>query len=62
MKLSTTITVIFLILVSIVHLLRLILQVKVTANTFEIPMWMSVPACIVTAALAIWLFIENKKY
>jgi hypothetical protein len=62
MKLSTTITAIFLLLVSIAHLLRLIFQVKVTANTFEIPMWMSIPACIVTAALAIWLFIENKKY
>jgi len=62
MKLSTTIAAIFLFLVSIVHLLRLIFQVKVTANTFEIPLWMSIPACIVTAVLAIWLFIENKKY
>jgi hypothetical protein len=61
MKLSIAISAIFLLLVSIVHLLRLIFQVKVTANTVEIPMWMSIPACIVTAALAIWLFIENKK-
>jgi protein-S-isoprenylcysteine O-methyltransferase Ste14 len=61
MKLATIIAVIFLLLVSIAHLLRLIFQVKVTANTFEIPMWMSVPACIVTAALAIWLWLENKK-
>jgi hypothetical protein len=62
MKPSTIIAVIFLLLVSIAHLLRLIFQVKVMANSVEIPMWMSVPACIVTAALAIWLFIENKKY
>ena len=62
MKSSTTIAAMFLLLVSIAHLLRLILQVKVTANTFEIPIWMSIPACIVTAVLAIWLFIENKKY
>jgi hypothetical protein len=61
MKPSITIAVIFLLLVSIVHLLRLIFQIKVMANTVEIPIWMSVPACIVTAALAIWLFIENKK-
>jgi hypothetical protein len=61
MKPSITIAAIFLFIVSIFHLLRLIFQVKVTANTFEIPMWMSIPACIVTAAMAIWLFIENKK-
>jgi hypothetical protein len=61
MKPSTTIAAIFLLLVSIAHLLRLIFQVKVTANTVEVPMWMSIPACIVTAALAIWLFVENKK-
>jgi hypothetical protein len=61
MKPATIIAVIFLLLVSIAHLLRLIFQVKVTANTFEIPMWMSVPACIVTAALAIWLWMGNKK-
>jgi hypothetical protein len=61
MKPSIIIAVIFLLLVSIAHLLRLIFQVKVTADAFEIPMWMSIPACIVTAALAIWLWIENKK-
>jgi hypothetical protein len=61
MKPSIIIAVIFLFLVSIVHLLRLIFQVKVTADAFEIPMWMSFPAFIVTAALAIWLLKENKK-
>jgi len=61
MKPSTIIAVIFLLLVSIAHLLRLIFQLKVTANAVEIPMWMSIPACIVTAALAIWLWLENKK-
>jgi hypothetical protein len=61
MKPSVTVAAIFLLLVSIAHLLRLIFQVKVMANTAEIPMWMSIPACVVTAALAIWLFIDNKK-
>ena len=61
MKPATTITVIFLLIVSIVHLLRLVLQVTVITNLFEVPMWMSVPACIVTAGLAIWLWKENKK-
>jgi membrane protein implicated in regulation of membrane protease activity len=61
MKPATTIVTIFLILVSIAHLLRLIFQVKVMANTVEIPMWMSAVACIVTAVLAAWLWRENKK-
>jgi hypothetical protein len=61
MKPSIIVTAIFLLLVSLAHLLRLILQVKVTANTFELPMWASVPAFIVTLVLAIWLWLENKK-
>jgi hypothetical protein len=61
MKPATTITVIFLLIVSLVHLLRLIFQLKVTTNLFDVPMWMSIPACIITAALAIWLWKENKK-
>ena len=48
-------------IVSVAHLLRFIFQVKVTTNLFEVPMWLSVPACIVTAGLAIWLWKENKK-
>jgi hypothetical protein len=61
MKPAKTIVTTFLILVLLVHLLRLIFQVKVMASTVEIPMWMSAVACIVTAALAIWLWRENKK-
>ena len=61
MKPATTITVVFLLIVSVVHLLRLALQVKVTTSLFEVPMWISIPACLVTAGLAIWLWAENKK-
>jgi hypothetical protein len=61
MKPATTITAIFLLIVSIMHLLRLIFQVKVTTNLFDVPMWMSAPACLVTAGLAIWLWKENTK-
>ena len=61
MKLSTLIAVIFLLLVSLAHLLRLVFQVQLMANTVEIPMWMSLLACIVTAALAIWLWANNRK-
>ena len=61
MKPAAIITVILLSLVSISHLLRLLFQVKITANTVVLPMWPSIPAFIVTAALAIWLWTENKK-
>jgi len=61
MKPATTVTVIFLLIVSLAHLLRLILQVKVITSFFVVPMWISVPACIFTAGLAIWLWKENKK-
>ena len=61
MKTSTAVAAIFLVIVSLVHLLRVILQWKVTVNTAEIPISASVAACIITAALAIWLWRENKK-
>jgi hypothetical protein len=61
MKTSTAVVAIFLVIVSLVHLLRVILQWKVTINTTEIPISASVAACIITAALAIWIWRENKK-
>jgi predicted PilT family ATPase len=61
MKPSIIITIIFLSLVSIAHLLRLIFKVNVMAGTIEIPLSASLIACIITAALAIWLWQENKK-
>jgi hypothetical protein len=61
MKPSTIIVALFLILVSVAHLLRLIFQVKVMANSVEFPMWASIPMCVITTVLAIWLFLENKK-
>ena len=60
MKPSVIATAIFLLLISTVHLLRLILQWKVTVNTVEMPMWGSAVAGIVTVVLAFWLLRENK--
>ena len=61
MKPSVIVAVVFLLLVSAVHLLRLILQWKVAVNTFQMPLWASAVACIVAALLAFWLLRENKK-
>jgi hypothetical protein len=61
MKLATTITVIFLVIVAIVHFLRIIFQWKVTVNTIDVPISASIFAGLACAALAIWVWQENKK-
>ena len=61
MKASAIVAVVFLFLVSLAHLLRLIFQVQIMADTYEIPMWMSLAAFIFAAALAIWLWMDNRK-
>jgi hypothetical protein len=61
MRPSTAITVSLLLIIAIAHLLRLFYQATVTVNTFEIPVWLSVPAVIITGGLAIWLWLENRK-
>jgi hypothetical protein len=62
MRPSIIVTSIFLLLVAIFHVLRLIFQVRVMADNYEVPMWMSIPAAIVTAGLALWLLQDNKKH
>jgi protein-S-isoprenylcysteine O-methyltransferase Ste14 len=61
MKASTIIAVIFLLLISLGHLLRLVFQAQIMVDTVVMPMWTSAVACIVTAALAIWLWTDNRK-
>ena len=61
MKSSAMVAVVFLLIVSVAHLLRLIFQAQIMVNTFAVPKWMSAAASIVTAALAIWLWMDNRK-
>lgn len=61
MRPSTTITVALLLVIAIAHLLRLFYQAAVTVSAVAIPVWLSVPAVIITGGLAIWLLLENKK-
>jgi hypothetical protein len=61
MKPATSITIILLILIAIAHLLRLVFQVEIVANGMTVPMWVSIVACIVPAALAVLVWRENKK-
>lgn len=61
MKPATTIATALLLLISILHLLRIVFQVKVVANDMVIPLWFSTVACIVFAFIAFMVWRENKR-
>ena len=61
MKPASLVTVIFLAFVSIAHLLRVIYRVEIVAGGVSIPIWMSVLACLATAALAGCLWREQRR-
>ena len=61
MKPATAIAAAFLMLISIVHLLRVVSQVNVSVSDIPIPMWASVVAAIFTAGLAVLVWRENRK-
>ena len=60
MKPATTIAVVFLILISIAQLVRFIFQVHVIAGGIAIPVWVSLPASILFACLAVMVWREHK--
>ena len=60
MKPFTTVTVVVLSLVSLMQLTRVALGWVVTINGVAIPLWASVIACVVAAALAFMLWRESK--
>ena len=61
MRPAALLTVIFLSVVSLAHLLRLLYRVEVVAGGVTVPMWPSVAACLITAGLAGWLWREQPK-
>ena len=61
MKPASLVATIFLALISLGHLLRLVLQVEVTAGGIIIPMWLSAVACFFTGGLAIMLWTEIRR-
>jgi hypothetical protein len=46
-------------LVAIAQLLRVVLQVRVTAGSHDIPLWLSAVAFVVLGALGMWLWRER---
>jgi len=51
---------IFLLAIAVGHVLRILFNVQVIAGGFVIPLWPSVPAVFIPAALAVWLLKERR--
>ena len=47
-------------LVSIMHLLRLLFNTKVTIGTFVAPLWLSAVGLIVSLLLSLWMFKASR--
>lgn len=60
MRPFTTVTVVLLILMALMHALRLWLGWEVTVSGITIPMWASAAGFFVTAGLAIGLWCERQ--
>ena len=60
MKPASLIAVILFSLVAIAHLLRLALQIEVTAAGAVVPMWVSVLGVLVPAGIAVMLWREQR--
>jgi hypothetical protein len=60
MKPAAFVAICFLSLVALGHALRLVAGVAVTVGSFAVPMWASIPAVVGPAALAVWLWKEQR--
>ncbi len=61
MKPAALVAAIFLSLVAVLHLLRLVFGVQVTAGGTEIPLWASVFGVVGPGVLALWLWREQRR-
>ena len=61
MKPAALVATLFLCVIVVLHVLRLTFQVQVTAGNVVVPMWVSVPAVLLPAALALWLWREQRQ-
>lgn len=61
MKPFTTIAIAFLALLALLQLARVLLGWPVVVNGVEIPLWASVAASVIAAALALMLWREHRR-
>jgi hypothetical protein len=60
-KPASLVAAIFLWLIALAQLLRVLLRVRVTAGSHDIPLWPSAVAFIVLAGLGMWLWRERQE-
>jgi hypothetical protein len=48
-------------LIALAQLLRVLLRVRVTAGSRDIPLWLSAAAFVVLGALGLWLWRERRE-
>ena len=58
---AALVTAIFLWLIALAQLLRVLFRVEVSAGNVSIPLWVSILAFIILAALGIWLWRERRE-
>jgi hypothetical protein len=58
---ASLVAAIFLWLVALAQLLRVLFRVEVRAGDVSIPLWVSILAFIVLAALGLWLWRERRE-
>ena len=61
MKPITSMVLVFLVLIALVHLLRLVLHWPVVVNGLVVPMWSSAVAVAICATLALLLWREHRR-
>jgi hypothetical protein len=61
MKPASLVVTIFLALVAVGQFLRFVFQVEVTAGGLTVPLWLSLVASVFAGALAIMLWLENRR-
>jgi hypothetical protein len=60
MKPFTKIASVFLIIVSTLHILRIVFDVDIVINRWSVPFWLNGVAAVITALLAVMLLKEHR--
>jgi hypothetical protein len=61
MKPFTKIASIFLLVISTLHIFRIVFDVEIVMNGWHVPLWINGVAAIITGVLALMLWRENKE-
>lgn len=61
MKFFTLITIIFLSIVALFHILRIVTGTSIAINDWPVPVWLNGIGAVITSGLAVMLWKENVK-